>query len=61
MQLNKKLMISIYSVSGGLIKTIQSSSGNQSVKLNISALGRGTYIIKVLGEDTVLSKRFVKL
>jgi hypothetical protein len=61
LQPNKKLTLSIFSESGMLVKTMQSAAVNQVIKVDISSLRRGVYTLKVVGEDGVLSKQFVKI
>ncbi|MEO6453622.1 MAG: Ig-like domain-containing protein, partial [Ginsengibacter sp.] len=61
LQKNKQLTISVISASGVVMKTIQSTSLTQAVKLNISSLLSGVYTIRIMSEDGVLYKQFVKL
>jgi ELWxxDGT repeat protein len=57
---NKNVTISVVSVSGTVLKTIQKTS-NQMMQLDVSSLGSGTYFIKVTSGDKVLTTQFVKL
>lgn len=61
LQENKKSMISVLSVSGMVLKTIQSNALNKNVKLNVSSLSAGVYFIKVINGDKILYKQFVKM
>ncbi len=58
---NKELTISIITVSGGVIKTVQSNSSNHVAQIDVSSLNNGVYIVKVVCENKVLSQQFVKL
>jgi hypothetical protein len=58
---NEKLIISIYSISGVLIRTIPSSTPNQVMHLNISSLSKGVYIVRSVCGASILSRRFVKM
>ena len=57
---NKKPIISVFSISGVLVKTIQPGNTNQVVQLNVSSFSRGVYIVRVICGDSVLSKQFIK-
>ena len=58
---DKKMEISILSMSGTLVKTIVSNTSNQVIPVNITALVTGSYIIKIKTSDTLISTQFVKL
>ena len=57
---NKSSTISVISVSGVVLKTIQPTS-NQRMQMDVSSLRPGVYFLKVLCGDKVLYKQFVKL
>ncbi len=57
---NKKLTISVVSVSGVVLNTIQKTS-NQIVQMDVSSLKQGIYFLKVLSGDKILYTQFVKL
>ncbi len=57
---NKRLTISVVTVSGIVIKTIQKTSG-QTMQMDVSSLKSGVYFLKVLSGDKVLYTQFVKL
>ena len=59
LQQNKPATISIISLSGIVLKTMQIS--NAATQLNISSLAGGVYTIKIASGDKVLYKQFVKL
>jgi len=61
LQVNSKSAISVLSVSGAVIKTIQSNGLNKKVQLDVSSLSAGVYFIKVMNGDKILYKQFVKL
>ena len=61
LQANNRSTISILSVSGAVIKTIQPGALNKNVQLDVSSLSGGVYFIKVINGDKVLYKQFVKL
>ena len=56
---NKPATISIISVSGIVLKTMQIS--NASTQLDVSSLVSGVYTIKIISGDKVMYKQFVKL
>jgi len=60
LQQNKTATISIISVSGIVLKTMQTISSTQT-QLNISTLAKGVYTIKIISGDKILYKQFVKL
>ncbi len=57
---NKKLTISVVSVSGVVVKTIQKTS-NQIMQMDVSSLSPGVYFLKILSGDKILYTQFVKL
>jgi len=59
-QQNKKLAISVVSVSGVTIKTIYAKA-NQTTQMNVSALAPGVYLLKAFSGDQILYSQFVKL
>lgn len=61
LQTNHKSGISVLSVSGVVIKTIQSNALNKNVHLDVSSLSAGVYFIKLINGDKILYKQFVKL
>ena len=61
LQTNNRSTISVLSVSGVIIKTIQSNTLNKNVQLDVSSLSAGVYFIKVISGDKVVYKQFVKL
>jgi len=58
---NSMSAISVLSVSGVVIKTIQPNALNKKIQLDISSLSAGVYYIKLINGDKVLYKQFVKL
>jgi parallel beta-helix repeat protein len=56
-----KTLLSLYSLSGVLLRTIQPGTASQVIHMDISSLSRGVYIVTVTCGKSVLSKRFVKL
>ncbi len=56
----KQLTISVVSLSGAVIKTIQKTS-NQTMQINVSSLTSGVYFLKVVSESKTLYTRFLKL
>jgi hypothetical protein len=61
LQINKASTISIISASGAQLKTIQSNTSNKAVQLDVSSLVSGVYTIKIISEDKVMWRQFVKL
>jgi hypothetical protein len=57
---NKKITISLFSISGALIKTVQRTASNQIVQLDLSSLTGGVYIVRATYGTTIVSKQFVK-
>lgn len=53
------LTISIYSYSGVLIDQFEGNSDNNVTHYSMSALSNGLYLIKIAGNDFVVTKRFV--
>ncbi len=53
--------VSIFSLSGALMKTVRSNDIGRLQQLDVSSLARGVYIIKVDDGSKVLFSRFVKL
>ena len=60
LQTDSKSVISVLSVSGAVIKTIQPGTSNKNVQVDVSSLSGGVYFIKVIKGDKVLYKQFVK-
>lgn len=58
---SQPITLSVISVSGIVIKTMQINSSLQTVQLDVSSLTSGVYMIKMIGGDKVLYKQFVKL
>lgn len=58
---SKPSTISVISVTGVVMKTIQSNASNKVVQLDVSSLVRGVYIIKVINGGKVAYKQFLKL
>ncbi len=59
-QMNKDLKISIVSVSGNVVTSIQAKGSDKAVQLNIASLNPGVYIIQVSSGEDVVYKQFVK-
>ena len=58
--LDKDLRISVLSINGVVLKTIQSKTSNQVVKINVSTFKNGMYIIEIASGDTKVYKQFIK-
>jgi len=58
---NKQTTVSVISVSGVVMKTMQLYSKNQSIQLDVSSLASGVYTIKCICGDKVIYKQFIKL
>jgi hypothetical protein len=61
LQRNKQATIAVISLSGAVIKTLRTTSSNQTIPLNVSSLAKGVYTIRVVSGDKVMHKKFVKL
>jgi len=61
LQREKHITISIISVSGIVLKTIQTGNLTQILPLDVSSLVKGVYTIKVISGDKMMYKQFVKL
>ena len=59
-QNNKELKISILSISGILLKTINSNKSNSVVQVDVSSLMAGTYLLQAVSGDKIVYKQFVK-
>jgi parallel beta-helix repeat protein len=57
----KKASLSIFSISGVLVKTIPISLNSQNVGVDISTWKGGTYIINLKFDDQTITKQFIKL
>jgi parallel beta-helix repeat protein len=60
-QRNQKTNISIYSLTGSLLKSIPLMSSASTVEIDISSLSSGTYIMQFTGEKFKMNKKFIKL
>ena len=60
LQQNKQTNISVLSVAGVLMKTMQLNALSQTVQLDVSSLPAGVYTIKMISGDKVMYKQFVK-
>jgi hypothetical protein len=58
---NGQLSISVLSVSGDVIKTLQLKKVNNNISLNVSSLSPGVYFIKAISGNKFACKEFVKL
>jgi hypothetical protein len=58
---NKRSTVSVVSVSGALIKSLQSNNLNKKITLDVSTLSAGVYFIKVINGDKVIYTKFIKL
>ena len=58
---NKQTTLSVISVSGNVMKTMQLYSQNQTITLDVSSLASGVYTIRFICGDKVVYKQFVKL
>jgi hypothetical protein len=61
LQKNKRSTILVISSSGVVIKTKHVNDLTQPIQLNVESLASGVYIIKIVGDDKILYKQFVKL
>jgi uncharacterized delta-60 repeat protein len=61
LQQNKRLTVSILSVSGITVKMFETGSDARSIQLDVSSLASGVYMIKVVNAKDVFYKQFVKL
>jgi len=61
LQQNKPVTISVISVSGIVMKTMQINNSIQTVQLDVSSLVSGVYTVKLTSGDKTTYKQFVKL
>ncbi|MEO6327976.1 MAG: Ig-like domain-containing protein [Ginsengibacter sp.] len=61
LQTYKKANLSIISLSGSILKTIPFVPSNNKIKLDISSLMPGMYIMRVSNENYMVTKKFIKL
>ncbi len=55
----KPMTISIYSFSGMLIAQISGETGNNVTHYSMNGLANGLYLVKITGDDFVVTKRFI--
>ena len=60
LQKDKELRISVLSISGVVQKSINTTTSNRVVQVDISSLINGAYFIQVMSGDMVVIKQFVK-
>jgi bifunctional DNase/RNase len=60
-QQNRPLTITVLSISGVSYKTINSSTSRQVVPVDVSSLQNGVYIARIICNNRILNKQFVKL
>jgi hypothetical protein len=58
--MNKDLRISILSISGTVLKTMQYNTSYKPVQVNVSTLKSGVYLLQVASGETKVFKRFIK-
>jgi hypothetical protein len=61
LQENKLSTVSILNADGVVLKTIYTSSINQSLQLNVASLATGIFTIKIISGDKIMYKQFVKM
>jgi hypothetical protein len=61
LQKNKELRITVLSVSGIVLKKINTTTSNRVFQIDISKLVSGTYLIQVASENMIVTKQIVKL
>ena len=59
-QKDKELKISILSINGVLLKTINSNKSNSVVHVDVSSLKPGTYLVQAVLNDKIVYKQFIK-
>ncbi len=57
---DKDLRITLLSINGVALKTIETITSNKAVQINISTLKNGVYIMQVTSGDTKILKQFIK-
>jgi hypothetical protein len=60
LQKDEELKISVLSISGVVLKRINTTTANRAVQVDISSLVNGNYFIKVMSGKVVVVKPFVK-
>ncbi len=60
LSMNKDLKISVLSISGIVLKTMQYNSLYKPVQVNVSTLKSGVYILRVTSGNKKVSKEFIK-
>ena len=61
LQQNRHTTVSIISILGVTMKTLQISGSNQTIPLNVSSLASGVYNVRIVSGDKIINKQFVKL
>jgi len=59
-QKDKELKVSILSINGILLKTINSNKSNSVIQVDVSSLMAGTYLVQAVSGDKIVYKQFVK-
>jgi hypothetical protein len=57
---DKESKISILSINGVLLKTINSNKSNSVVHVDVSSLKAGTYLVQAVLNDKIVYKQFIK-
>jgi hypothetical protein len=52
--------VELYDVSGKLIRSVAIPEGRESLEVNVADMPAGTYLVKLSGEDKMLSEIFIK-
>ena len=50
----------VYDVYGKVVRTVVGANNNTSIRINVSDLSAGMYLVRVTTEQGVVTKRFVK-
>jgi len=58
---NEELKLSILSINGTLLQTINSKKSRPVVYLDVTSLKRGMYLVRAVLKDQIVYKQFVKL
>jgi hypothetical protein len=61
LQKDKKLEIIVSSLSGVILKTVNTNTSNKVVQIDISSLINGAYFVKIISGDMIVDKQIVKM
>jgi hypothetical protein len=58
--LSENAMLSIYTLTGALVKTVPVAPYTRSIPVDVASLNRGTYVVKLVSSNKKFEKMFIK-